>query len=191
MAKDEEKQEGKEAAPAAEGEAAPKSKKKLIIIVAVAAVVVIGAAAFFMMGGKKEEGAEGKPEEHAEEHKHYEQAELQTFIVNLSETSNFLKVKLLLEYDAEILAKAGGEAGGGHGGGEGEKAAGLPGVLGTREAMIQDAVIKVLSSKKAADVLTIEGKEQIKEELLEAINEASQLEEPPIVAVYFKEFIVQ
>ena len=190
MAKEEAKEEAKEAAPA-EGEAAPKGKKKLIIIIAVVAVVVIGAAAFFLMGGKKEEGAEGQAEEHAEEHKHYEQAELPSFIVNLSETSNFLKVKLLLEFDPEVLAKAGGEAGGGGHGGEGEKGGGLPGLLGTREAMIQDAVIKVLSAKKAADVLTVEGKEQIKEELLEAINEASQLEEPPIVAVYFREFIVQ
>lgn len=193
MAKEEEKEEGKEGEAAAEGAAAPKSKKKLFIIIGVVLVLAIGGGAFFMLGGSKtpEEGAE-HAEEHEEEHKHYGHAELPAFIVNLSETSNFLKIKLLLEYDEEILAKASaGEAAGGGGGGHGEGGSALPGALGHREPMIQDAVIRVLSSKKASDVLTVEGKEAIKEELLESINEASQLEEPPVVAVYFREFIVQ
>lgn len=189
MAEEEGKEEGKEGGEHAE---APKSKKKLIIIIAVVLVVVLGAVGFLLMGGKSEEHP--AEEEHHEEEKHYAHAELATLIVNLSETSNFLKVRIMLEYDPEVLAKAaggaahGGEEEGGHGGGGGPS---LPGVLGHREPMIQDGIIKVLSSKRAADVLTVEGKEQIKEELIEAINEASGLEEPAVVAIYFREFIVQ
>ena len=60
-----------------------------------------------------------------------------------------------------------------------------------REPMMRDAVIRVLSSKKAVDVLSPEGKEKLKEELVEAINEAIGLEEGPVVNVYFTEFIIQ
>jgi flagellar FliL protein len=194
MAKEEKKEEDgkKEGEAAAEGAAAPKSKKKLIIIIAVVVLLIGGGAGFFLMKGKPAEGEHGEEAAHEEE-KHFATAELPSFIVNLSETSNFLKLKLLIEYDPEVLAKAagGGEGeGGGHEGGEG-KPAGLPGALGTRQPMIQDAIIKVLSVKKASEVLTAEGKDAIKDELVEAINEASGLEEPPVVAVYFMDFIVQ
>lgn len=180
-------------APAEEAAPKPKSKKKLIIIIVAAVLVVGGGAGFFLMkGGKKPEAAEEEP---TETKKHYETVDIGTFTVNLSMNSSFLKVKVLLEYDPEILAKAGehSEGGGGAygGGGEGEKDKGLPGVLGQREPMIRDAIIRVLSSKRAEDVLTQEGKDQLKEEMMEAINEATGLEEGPIVNVYFIEFIVQ
>ncbi len=89
-------------------EAKPKSKKMLIIIIVVVLLVVGGAAAFFLLGGKKEE-AEGALEEHAESHseeKHYATAELEPFIVNLSENASFVKAKIMLEYDPSILEKA-------------------------------------------------------------------------------------
>ncbi|MBX7144659.1 MAG: flagellar basal body-associated FliL family protein [Oligoflexia bacterium] len=189
----EKKEEGEEKKEG-EAEAKPKGKGKLIIIIAVVVLLLGGGgAAFFLMGSKAEPAdAEHAEENHDEEQKHLVTADLEPIIVNLSETSNFLKVSLLLEMDNSILEKAAGEhAAGGEGGGEGESKSGLPGPLGPRTPMIRDAVIKVLSSKKAADVLTIEGKEQIKEELIEAMNEASGLEEGPIVAVYFSDFIVQ
>lgn len=191
----EKKEEGEEKKKEGEGEAKPKGKGKLIIIIAVIVLLLGGGGAAFFLMGSKEEPAEGEhaEEAHDEEHKHLVTAELDSIIVNLSETSNFLKVTLLLEMDGGILEKAAGAAaGGGHeGGGEGESKGGLPAPLGARTPMIRDAVIKVLSSKKAADVLTVEGKEQIKEELIESMNEATGLEEGPIVAVYFSDFIVQ
>jgi flagellar basal body-associated protein FliL len=60
-----------------------------------------------------------------------------------------------------------------------------------RESMMKDVVIRVLSSKRADDLLTVEGKERLKDELLEGINEAVGLEEPPVVGVFFAEFIIQ
>ena len=40
-------------------------------------------------------------------------------------------------------------------------------------------------------ILTKEGYEKLKEELMEGINEAIGLDEEPIVNIYFTEFIVQ
>ncbi len=190
---------GKEEESGKEEAAAPKSKKKLFIIIGgVVGLLILGIVLSLVLGGKKpEEGAAAKPVETV---KHYATVPIPTIIVNLSESASFLKVGLLIEYDPEIIARAepaaGGEKGGGHGGGasgggeEGGKG-GLPGPLAKREPMIKDAIIRVLASKKASELLTTEGKEKLKEELIEGINEASGLEEGPVVAIYFTEFIIQ
>ena len=187
----EDKDKGKEGA-AEEAPAKPKSKKKLFIIIGVVVLIVGGGAGFFLMSGSapKEATEGGEPAEAAhEEENEYKTVELDTMIVNLSSNASFLKTKLLLQYDPKVVgeggaAKAEGEEGG-------KKSAALPGKLHEREAMVRDAMIRVMSSKKAEDVLTPEGKEQLKEELIEAINEASGLEEPPIVAIFYVDFIIQ
>jgi flagellar FliL protein len=184
------------------GEAKPKSKKKLIFIVVGLVVLVAGAGVpMFLMGGGAEE-AEHVEEEH-EEVKRLETAEIGVFVVNLSETSAFLKTKIMIEFDMTSVEKqtggleGGAEGGKGHGGGAGgggggeAKAGGLPPHFMKRESQIKDAVIRVLSAKKAEDLLTVEGKERLKDELLEGINEAIGLEEPPVVGVFFTEFIIQ
>lgn len=197
------KEEEEEKKESAEGEAAakPKSKKKLIIIIAVVVLLVAIGVPLALLGGKKEApagGAEGAEEASHEEEKHYATFDMDTIIVNLSENASFLKVTLIVEYDPEILAKYSGgeEEGGGHayggaGAGDGGKKGGMPGALGNREPMIKDSIIRVLSSKRPEEVLTAEGKERLKEELIEAINETSGLEEGPVVNIYFKDFIVQ
>ena len=181
---------------AKEGESKPKKGKgKLIIIIVVVLALVGGGAAFMLGGGKAEE--KKVEEEEVEKEKHYETAELETFVVNLGESASFIKVTMLVEYDPELLHAAhGGEAGGeGHGGGASgggeEKKGGLPPAMEARKPMIRDAVIRVLSSKKAAEVLSKDGKEQLRQELVEAINEAIGMEEGPVVQVYFTDFIIQ
>lgn len=190
MAQAEEKPEGGEEAPK------PKGKGKLIIII-VLVLALGGGGAFFMLKGKPPP-AEGAQEEKKEEEKHYATAKLDTFIVNLSENSTFLKTTILVEYDPELLEKKGGEkggeaSGGGHGSGgeEGAKEGALPAALEKRKPMIHDSVIRVLSSKHSTDVLSTEGKETLKQELIEAINEAIGLDEGPVVNIYFTEFIIQ
>lgn len=192
MSEEAEKKEGEggeEAAPAG-----GKSKKKLIII-AVVALLAIGGGAFAFLGGSKPH--EGEHAEEIEEKKEYKLAELDTFIVNLSESTSFLKVKMLVEYDPAVIAGAegGAEGGGGHGGGGagggGAEKQELPPALKARYPMIRDAIIRVISGKRATDVLTVTGKETLKQELIEAINEAAGLDEPPVVNVYFTEFIIQ
>ena len=193
MAKEEAKEKKEEAHEEAPK---PKSKKKLFIIIGVVVLLAGGAGAFAMMGGKKAAPAEGEEAEVHEEQKHLIPIKLDTFIVNLSENASFLKIRMTLEYDPEILARAtGGGEGGGHGGGgaggEGAAPGGLPPGLIEKESQIRDAIIATLSSKAAADVLTTEGKEQLKEDLIESINEAIGFEEGPIVNVYFNEFLIQ
>lgn len=195
MAKEPEAEAGGEA-----GAAPKKGKKKLILIVVGLLVVVLAAGVPMVLlkgGGDKE--AENV-EEHKEEPPKLKLAELGVFIVNLSETSSFLKVNIKIEYDAgllERLSAEGGEGGGeGHGGGYsggGEEAGGggLPPKLKDREPVIRDAIIRVLSSRKTEDVLSVDGKDALKEEIIEALNDATGLEQPIITNVYFSEFIVQ
>lgn len=193
MSSEETKEGGEETA------AKPKSKKKLFIIVGVV-VLLLGAGipVLFLGGGESEKKDEHATE--AEEVKHYATVALDTFIVNLSANSAFLKVGLILEYDPAVFeaATTHGEGGGeghgggasGGGGGEGE-GAGMPHLMTERQPMIKDAILRILSSKKAEEVLTADGKERLKEELIEGINEAIGLDEEPIVNIYFTEFMVQ
>jgi len=185
-------------------EAAPKSKKKLIIIIAVALVVLLGggAGAFLLLGKKAAEHREG--EEDAEAPRVLKLAKLDPFIVNLSDQKIFLKVVMSVEYDDEIMKKiaagtgaAAGE-GGGHGAGGGAGGGGapvdpfaVPAPMIEKEPKLRDAVIRIMSAKKLQDVLTGEGKKQLGDELVEALNTTMGYEEPAITAVYFLEFLAQ
>lgn len=186
MAKEEQAKEGEEAAP-------KKSKKKLFLFAGVGVVVLILALAVpMLMGGEKKEEVIEEP------FPEYKLAKFDTFIVNLSEQKSFLKVTLLLEYDltalTRVTAPKGGEGGGHGGGGAGGKAAdptAMPPQFMEKEPILKDAVIRVLSSKRVAEVLTADGKDQIKEELIEALNEALGYEEPVVTNIFFSEYIVQ
>jgi len=81
------------------------------------------------------------------------------------------------------------EGGGGSGGGE--AVAAVPHTITAKMPAIRDAIISVLSSKKAQDVLTLDGKDLLKEEILEGANEALGLDEEIFVRVDFVEFLVQ
>lgn len=185
---------------AAEGtEGAPKkSKKKLIIILAAVILLVAGAGVpMFLMGGKKAPEGEEAHEE-VEPEKKMELTDLGQFIVNLSESSSFLKVHIMMEYDASILDKAAKEAGGkahgggaSGGGGEAKKEGGFHPHMAPKETQIRDVIIRILSSKTAQEMLTAEGKERLKDELVEGLNEAIGMEDPPVTSVFFTEFIIQ
>ncbi|MCB9029459.1 MAG: flagellar basal body-associated FliL family protein [Deltaproteobacteria bacterium] len=183
MADEDENEEGTN-----EGEGSKKKggKKKLIIIV-VAVLLLAGGAAFMFLGGGEEKVAE--EDELIQEEKHLtEVVDLGSFIVNLSQNATFLKVKIMLECDGEILH---GSTAATHGNAAAVAVSKFPGVLGQLEARVKDNVIKVLSSKKAPEVLNADGKEELREELLDAINEAVETEEPLVTELYFTEFIIQ
>lgn len=55
--------------------------------------------------------------------------------------------------------------------------------------VIDDAIIGLLSNKTFADVFTLQGKEDLKEEIKKTINE--RVEELEVARVYFTDFIVQ
>ena len=152
-------------------------KKKLIIIIAAVVLLIgAGAGAFFVMGsgGGGEEGEEGE-EEHAEEAEgegeHGEMPgammPLETFIVNLQVKGSFLKTTINLEFaDPELPHSAEND---------------MP--------KIRDAVIRVLTKKEAKEILSPEGKDKLRDEVKEAVNQALGSED--VVGVFFSEFIVQ
>ena len=187
MSEKEEPKEGSEAPK-------PKSKKKLIIIIVAVLLLVGGGAGFFLMSGGEEE-----IKEEVEEIKVFKTIKLDPFIVNLSEAKSFLKVAILIEYDETLLNKlTGGSAAGGsgHGGGGGGGGAappegGFPPSMIEKEARIRDRIISILSAKSPSDVLSVIGKQNLKDELIESLNEVIELPEPVIVNIYFTEFIVQ
>ena len=162
-------------------EAPKKSKKMLFIIIGVVVLILGGAGAFFALsGGKKADGEEGEEgaeeEEPAAEHgaeggEHGEVAgsivPLDPFIVNLQVKGSFLKTVIQLEF-------------------------GDPGQPHTFEAdlpKVRDSIIRTLSSKQAQDILSIEGKERLREEVKNSVNNAIGSED--VVNVFFTEFIVQ
>jgi len=187
MAEKQEQEEKKE------GEAPKKGGKKLIIIIAAAVLVLGGAGAFFMMGSSPEE--EEQPMEEIEEghdEAHTEAIEIGTFLVNLSENATFLKATVVMEVNSDLLHNEpkGGSGGGGDGGGD-EGDSKLPGILGAKEASIKDRIIKILSSKRAQQLLDADGKEELKEELVDAINQLVELDEELVSNVFFTNFIIQ
>jgi len=185
MAKDEQ---------AAETEGEGGNKKKFIIIgAAVAVAIILGAVVFMMMGkgGKKEAGKdETKTEAKAEGGGHGAAAggkegaaaggkegaaaatniyPLEPFIVNIydGQELRYLKVKVELEMASPAVKTE----------------------LDARLAPIRDAVLVLLSTKTLQEIQDVQGKNQLKEEILAAINKNI----PPgkIAKVYFTDFVVQ
>lgn len=159
------------AAPAApaEGEAPPKGSKKLIIIIAavVLLLVVGGGGAFFMMKKKADaeaaaaaEGEDGegggehakpakeakKPEHGKEEHKGPPTfVPLEPFVVNLAdrESERFAQVGINLQVDDPHMGD--------------EMKAYMP--------AIRNAVLLILSHKTSEELLSVEGKQKLAEEI--------------------------
>ncbi|MBI4666563.1 MAG: flagellar basal body-associated FliL family protein [Nitrospinae bacterium] len=158
-------------------EAAPegKSKKGLFIIIAVVLVLLLagggGAAYFFLAGKKAEEGGEGKEgkgEAGKEQGSIGEVVELPPFIVNLAgEESRYLKVVLVIQVSSVAVKDE----------------------VTNRAPQIKDAIITVLSSKEPSEILTVEGKYELKLELVKRINQT--LTTGVAKELFFVEFVVQ
>lgn len=163
-----------------------KKSSKLPIILVVIVVLAAGVGSFMFFKSKDEEPM-------IDESLFYKQALLDTYIVNLMSNKNFLKTTIYIEYNPFALERWVAEkskAGGGHGGGKADPFA-LPDALQAQKIVLTDAVIRVLSSKRAEELLTPEGKERLRDQLVSALNEALGAVEPIIVAVKFGEFIIQ
>lgn len=197
------------ATPDEAGADAPKKKgnKMLIIIIALLVVVILGgAAAFFMMGGSHaEEGEDGEEvvaeEDHEAAAKEAKKAklkkkkdaeakglppvfvELDPFTVNLQpETAvdQYLQVKATLRVDEQPAADN----------------------LKAYMPEIRHRVLMLLSGKKASELGSAEGREQLAEDIKHAVNgivgevprnRKGEPEEPigPVESVLFTSFIVQ
>jgi flagellar FliL protein len=175
---------------AVETEGGGGGNKKLFIIIgaAVAVAVILGAVVFMLAGskgdkkekGKEEAKVEGKAETKAEAGGHGGEAggkegaasniyPLEPFIVNIydGQELRYLKVKIEMEMVG----------------------AGVKSEIDSRLAPIRDSILVLLSSKTLQDVQDVQGKNQLKEEIMGAINKNI----PPgkIAKVYFTDFVVQ
>ncbi len=189
----------KEKEAAAENQEGGKKKGKgklLIIIVAVVVLVVAGVAVkMFVLGGKKKPT---KKKENTEQQATQEESApppapapsyapinesnltpvvVGPLIVNLADVGGdrYLKIKLVL---LEVPSAAKKEKK------EGEKEG-----ISLQDAIIRDTIITVLSSKTSDDLLSVSGKEELKNELITAINQA--LQRNLVRKIYFLDFIIQ
>ena len=157
-----------------EEEGGGKKGKKGLIIIIIAVLVLVGGGvgAFLALGNSHDEadGEEAEDEELGEGEEGILPAAilpLETFIVNLQVKGSFLKTTIQLEFAEPEL----------------------PPTVESDIPKIRDSIIRVLSSKESADILTPAGKESLRQEIRDAVNEALGAED--VTQVYFTEFIIQ
>ncbi len=180
----------KEDQAAVEAPAEGGSKKKLFIIVGAAVVVLViaGVVAFLMMGrgDKKKEGADAHGAPAAADAGHGTAPAvdghgaagaagastvfpLEPFIVNIYDGQDlrYLKVKIELEMVNPMVK----------------------GELDSHLAAVRDAILVVLTTKTLQEVQDVQGKNQLREEILTAISKI--LAQGKVSKVYFTDFVVQ
>lgn len=169
--------------PKADAASAPAGggKSKLIIIV-LAAVIVLGlgggAAWYFMHGSAAEETAEAPKKEKSSKKKKKDEhpAEylaVEPFTVNLQPENGdqYLQVAFTLQVDGPEQAE----------------------LIKTNMAKVRSRVLLLLSGKKASEISTVEGKQQLAGEILAVVKEPfdSHGDEQEVSDVLFTSFIIQ
>ncbi len=140
----------------------------LIIVAVVVLALAAGGFAFFVLTSK---GQETKQQEAKKEEKkpgifyEFENA----FIVNLSEPNaeRYLKVHPVLEVDSEDVVEE----------------------IKQKLPQVKDILITIFSSKGLDDVTSLAGKDRLKQEIMDKINEV--LSKGKVEGVYFEEFVIQ
>ncbi len=149
------------------------SKKKLIMVIVAVLLLLTGAGvgAFLFLGGEEEPLS---PEEkQAQLEKQAKQVgpmvNIDTFIVNIldDQQSRYLKAALTLELDSQEASLE----------------------VGERMPQIKDAILLLLSNKTYSELSDLQGKIQLRAELLNKLN--SILLKGTIKHIYFTEFVVQ
>lgn len=167
-------------------EAAPKKSKTMLFVIIGVVVLLLGggAAAFFMMRGAKTENkeelaadaalnTEGLTAEGAGEEEPLEEGEeamgavfpLDTFVVNLS-GGRYIRVQMQLEFATRDIPRS----------------------FYGKVVVMRDAIITALTKKSADDVLSEKGKEDIKKQVKDIVNEVLRKEE--VKRVYLTQYIV-
>lgn len=175
---------------------AKKSKKSLLLIIVAVLVVAAGAGGFFVYRtraaaasakeadkeksaskksaknhSKKKDEEDGAEEAENDEEDVKEVVELQPFIVNLTDEQDARYLRMTVSLG--LATEGGGEA--------------KPDPLYTTK--VRNALLNVLTTKRSQDVLTSEGKTQLRKQLLAAARAA--VDEPHVSAIYITDFIVQ
>lgn len=176
----------KDAKPEAEVKEAPapkKSKKLLIIIIALFVLVLIGGAAAFLLmpGGETADGEEGEVATQAAKTDKKKGAKeampvfvaMDAFTVNLDQDTGGQYLQVVISLEVEDLHM-------------GDK-------VKTYTPKLRNNVIRLLSGKKATELITKEGKETLASEIRTLMNEVLEpgAKEGPVKEVLFTSFIIQ
>jgi len=156
-----------------EEEQPKRSFSKLIILGVL--VIVLGAGGFLgwnmFVKGSKSEAQVSEVDPHKKEKEETAAYPLDSFIVNLMDKSGsgkrYLKVGMILEI--------------------GNQEQGV--MVEKCKSQIRDTILLLLSSKSFREISTMEGKLELKRELLSRINQI--LDEVIVSRIYFTEFVVQ
>lgn len=188
MADDKKKEEKKEEQPAAAAPPPAKSKKMLFIVIGGVAVlglaIGIPVAMMAMKGGGEKTIEElpadaakladdSVPEGHADEDELEEGEEamgalfpMETFVVNL-EGGKYIRCQVQVEFNERDIPKR----------------------FYNKLVPVRDSIIALLSNRSADDVAGGKGKEALKGDIKDAINELLRKQE--VKNIYFTQFVVQ
>lgn len=160
------------AAPKAAADEAPvkKSKKKLLLIVALVVLLAAGGGAYFMFGRNHEGGAE-KPKHEAAKPPVF--MTMEPFTVNLQSegSEQFLQLAFTLQVaDNEQVER-----------------------LKLYTPQIRSRLLMLLSSKKASEINTAEGKKKLGADVMAAVNQpfAAGGKKQEVTDVFFTSFVIQ
>jgi flagellar FliL protein len=158
-------------APETEQPAPPAAKKRSkLLLILLPAVLVLGAGGFVgwtqLQGKKASEPAENKASAPVPP----PTVSVRPFVVNLADTGEMARY-LKLEFELELRP-----------GNQSKE-------VEARMAEIRDAVIVLLGSKRSQELVTVEGKDRLKDEIITRIN--GRLQTATANRIFFKEFIIQ
>jgi flagellar protein FliL len=172
-----------EQAKAQEAPPTEKNNKKIIMIAAaILAVAILGAAAVFFMGGKSDKKSaqeSAKAEAKSESGGHGESKggeaiagttyPLEPFIVNIYDGQEIRYLKMKVEFElANPQAKA---------------------ELDAKVPPLRDAILILLTTKTMQEIQDLQGKNQLREQILGAVNKI--VTAGKVTKVYFTDFVVQ
>jgi flagellar FliL protein len=170
----------KPAAKGAEPAEAPKQSKKLLIIVIIVGVLLLviagGASAYFLLASKNHSGSDGdRAAPAAEASKVPVFVNIEPYVVNLQQADGggdqFLQVALTLQVNDEGTAEA----------------------IKTFMPLVRSRLLFALSSKKASDLQTTEGKKKLTEEIIAQLNLPFTPNGKPqqVSDVFYTSFVIQ
>lgn len=170
------------AAPAADAPAAPAGSKKKLIIIIAAAVLLLGggggAAWYFLQGGDagaahEEPSKESKKKKKKDPEAKPEYVPVEAFTVNLQPENGeqYLQVQFTLQVAGAEQAT----------------------VIKDNMAIVRNRVLLLLSSKKASEISTLEGKQQLAAEIQAVVTDPFEKggDEQEVSDVLFTSFIIQ
>ena len=154
----------------------PAGSKKMIIIMVLAALVLVGASVgitIMLVGGDKAEEATAEVVEEKPTKPLYMPLEKVTVNLQQKGPARFLQVEMqLMSFDQATLD-----------------------AVTEHMPVIRNDILVLLASQPFETLSTLEGKEQLRQQILDkihvALKEQAGMEEPGLQAVYFTSFIMQ